>query len=97
MSESHLSHHQWFIEFRSMPDNLSKFEKALNSVMEEQNPYYKDLVKSKVISSLKLFVIKSGGFNAYMKSIGKFGGQNKCPHLSNERKIADFLLKKYVK
>ena len=41
--------------------------------------------------------MKSGGFNAYMKSIGKFGGQNKCPHLSNEREIADFLLKNYVK
>jgi hypothetical protein len=96
MSESHLSHHQWLIEFRSMPNNLSKFEKTLNAVMEQQNPYYKDLVKSRVISSLKLFVVKSDGFNAYMKSIGKFGGQNKCPHLSNERKIADFLLTKYV-
>ena len=23
-----------------------------------------------------------------MKSIGKFGGQNKCPHLANDNKIA---------
>ncbi len=96
VSESYLSHHQWFVEFRSSPDNLSKFETILNTVMKEQNPYYKDLIESKVISPLKLFVVKSGGFNAYMKSIGKFGGQNKCPHLSNERKIADFLLTKYV-
>ncbi len=96
MSKSYLSHHQWFVEFQSVPDNLSKFEKTLNTVMKEQNPYYKDLVGSKVIGPLKLFVVKSGGFNAYMKSIGKFGGQNKCPHLSNERKIADFLETKYV-
>ena len=26
-----------------------------------------------------------------MKSIGKLGGQNKTPRLSNDRKIADFL------
>jgi hypothetical protein len=96
MTESHLSHHQWFIEFKSMPDNLSLFERTLNSIMEDQNLYYCDLVKSKVIVPLKLFVVKIGGFNAYMKSIGKFGGQNKCPHLSNERKIANFLLKNYV-
>ena len=96
MSESYLSHHQWFVELQSTPDNLSKFEKTLNTVMKEQNPYYKDLVASKVISPLNLFVVKSGGFNAYMKSIGKFGGQNKCPHLSNERDIGDFLLKNYV-
>jgi GH3 auxin-responsive promoter family protein len=27
----------------------------------------------------------------YMKSQGKFGGQNKVQHLSNDRKIADNL------
>lgn len=97
MTESHLSHHQWFIEFKYIPDNLSFFERTLNTIMEKQNPYYRDLVKSKVIVPLKLFVVKVGGFNAYMKSIGKFGGQNKCPHLSNETKIANFLLKNYVK
>ncbi len=97
MTESHLSHHQWFIEFKCVPDNLSFFEKTLNSIMEKQNIYYRDLVTSKVIVPLKIFVVKVGGFNAYMKSIGKFGGQNKCPHLSNDRKIANFLLKNYVK
>jgi hypothetical protein len=97
MTESYLSHHQWFIEFKYTPDNLSFFERTLNTIMEKQNPYYRDLVKSKVIVPLKLFVVKVGGFNAYMKSIGKFGGQNKCPHLSNETKIANFLLKNYVK
>jgi hypothetical protein len=29
-----------------------------------------------------------------MKSIGKLGGQNKLPRLSNDRKIADFLRSK---
>ena len=64
--------------------------------MEQQNIYYADLVRSNVIDSLKIISIQSGGFNAYMKSIGKFGGQNKCPHLLNDRRIADFLLNKYV-
>jgi hypothetical protein len=31
-------------------------------------------------------------FNAYMKSIGKLGGQNKLPRLANDRKIADWLV-----
>ena len=39
--------------------------------------------------------IKKGGFNNYMKSIGKLGGQNKVPHLSNDRKIVN-QLKKYI-
>ena len=29
-------------------------------------------------------------FQEYMKSIGKLGGQNKLPRLSNDRKIAQF-------
>ena len=35
--------------------------------------------------------IKKGGFNLFMKSVGKLGGQNKVPHLSNDRKIANQL------
>ena len=64
--------------------------------MKQQNIYYRDLLNSGVIQPLKVLVVKTGGFNDYMKSIGKFGGQNKCPHLSNDREIGEFLLKKYV-
>ena len=35
--------------------------------------------------------IWANGFQDYMKSIGKLGGQNKIPRLSNDRKIADQL------
>ncbi len=90
------SQHEWFVEFSSPPENILNFEKTLNSSMSDQNIYYRDLLSSSIIKPLKLHLVKNGGFNAYMKSIGKFGGQNKCPHLSNDRKIADFLLKEYV-
>ena len=90
------SHHEWFIEFDKLPNNLSAFSDYLNQMMMAQNIYYKDLVVSGVISNLRIQIVKTGGFNDYMKSIGKFGGQNKCPHLSNERGIAEFLLKNYV-
>jgi hypothetical protein len=36
--------------------------------------------------------VKNGAFNAYMKSQGKLGGQNKIPRLANDRKLADALL-----
>tara|TARA_B100001250_G_scaffold412570_1_gene444142 strand:+ start:4623 stop:6125 length:1503 start_codon:yes stop_codon:yes gene_type:complete len=91
------SRHEWFVEFLEMPnDSLFNFETTLNSALKKQNIYYCDLIDSKVMSSLSVFVVKRGGFDAYMKSIGKFGGQNKCPHLLNDRQISNFLLKKYV-
>ena len=87
------SYHEWLIEFKKAPKNISKFEKLLNEIMCDQNIYYRDLIVSKIIKPLKISLVKSGGFNEYMKSIGKFGGQNKCPHLSNNRDIAIFLYK----
>ena len=94
--QSNLSHHEWFIEFSAPPENIVSFANTLNASVSNQNIYYRDLLSSGVIKPLKLHVVKVGGFNEYMKSIGKFGGQNKCPHLSNERKIANFLLNKHV-
>jgi len=37
--------------------------------------------------------VQKNGFIDYMKSIGKLGGQNKVPRLSNDRNIADALIK----
>ena len=35
--------------------------------------------------------VEKDGFKTYMNSIGKLGGQNKIPKISNDRKIADQL------
>ena len=88
--KSNFSHHEWFVEFSSLPKNIVGFANTLNTSVSNQNIYYRDLLSSGVIGPLKLRVVKSGGFNDYMRSIGKFGGQNKCPHLSNEEKLLIF-------
>ena len=46
-------------------------------------------------SIIKVIGVGGGGGNAvkYMKSIGKLGGQNKIPKISNNRKVADKLNK----
>jgi len=41
------------------------------------------------LQKLKINKVKKNGFIDYMKSIGKLGGQNKLPRLSNDRKIAE--------
>jgi hypothetical protein len=35
--------------------------------------------------------LPADAFEKYMKKIGKLGGQNKTPRLTNDRKIADAL------
>ena len=91
--EEGLPYHEWFIEFENAPENLSEMAKHLDKSLQKQNSYYFDLIKGKVLQPLKISTIKKGGFTSYMKSIGKLGGQNKIPRLSNDRKIANALNK----
>ena len=86
-----LPYHEWFVEFENPPVNMDKFVQKLDLAMQEQNVYYEDLLKGKVLRTLVISSVASGGFKNYMKSIGKLGGQNKVPRLSNDRKIGDKL------
>ena len=90
--EKGLPSHQWFIEFSKEPEDMSLFEKTLDFELQEKNSYYKDLVDGAVLKQLEVIKIKKSGFNDYMSSIGKLGGQNKTPRLSNDRSIADKLI-----
>lgn len=88
-----LPYHEWFIEFENEPANLTDFALKVDENLQQQNSYYFDLIKGKVLQPLKITVIEKGGFNSYMKSVGKLGGQNKVPRLANDRKIANELSK----
>ena len=87
-----LPYHEWIIEFNGEIPELSALQELLDNKMQEQNVYYKDLIVGSVLQKLKITPVKNGAFNAYMKSEGKLGGQNKIPRLANDRKLADALL-----
>ena len=89
--EEGLPYHEWFIEFENPPQNTENFAQKLDQSMQEQNVYYEDLLKGSVLRTLVITTVADGGFQQYMKSIGKLGGQNKVPRLSNDRKIVDKL------
>jgi phenylacetate-coenzyme A ligase PaaK-like adenylate-forming protein len=89
--ENGLPYHEWFIEFENEPEDLENFATKIDASMQAQNIYYFDLIEGKILRPLIIRKIKKGGFHEYMKSIGKFGGQNKIPQLSDTRKIAEVL------
>ena len=86
-----LPFHEWFIEFENEPENVETFSLALDNAMRKQNSYYDDLIVGKVLKTIVISKVTKNGFQEYMKSIGKLGGQNKIPRLSNDRKIVDLL------
>ncbi len=85
------SYHEWFVEFENMPLDIDAFTKKVDDNLREKNVYYEDLISGNILQTLKISPIQRNGFINYMKSIGKLGGQNKVPRLSNDRKIADEL------
>lgn len=87
------SYHEWFIEFENMPHDLNAFAEKLDHCLREKNAYYDDLISGHILQPLKITPVRRNGFIDYMKSIGKLGGQNKVPRLSNDRKIADALIR----
>ncbi|MBD3725089.1 MAG: GH3 auxin-responsive promoter family protein, partial [Flavobacteriaceae bacterium] len=92
--EKGLPYHEWFIEFENEPTDLEEFSLKIDAAMRKQNVYYDDLIVGNVLRTLVITKVSKNGFQDYMKSIGKLGGQNKLPRLSNDRKIADFFTNK---
>ena len=90
---SGLPYHEWFIEFENEPNDLEVFALKIDHEMRKQNSYYNDLIVGNVLRTVVITKVPKNGFQDYMKSIGKLGGQNKLPRLSNDRKIADYFSK----
>jgi hypothetical protein len=87
------SFHEWYIEFENLPKNMERFAQKVDKNLRKKNIYYDDLIKGNILQPLKIHVLQKNGFINYMKSVGKLGGQNKVPRLSNDRKLASALQK----
>lgn len=85
------SYHEWFIEFEQEPADREGFVRSLDLNLRQKNVYYDDLIGGNILMQLQVRAVRKNGFIDYMRSIGKLGGQNKVPRLSNDRAIADAL------
>lgn len=84
--------HEWFIEFEAAPSDMAEFVKALDDNLKKVNSDYE--AKRSYNLSLGepiIRVVPKGAFNDWMKSVGRLGGQNKVPRLSNNRDYVDKL------
>ena len=89
---SGLPYHEWFIEFENPPSKLDQFAQELNTWVCNKNINYKEFCEeARIILPLQIRAVPKGGFARFMKSAGKLGGQNKVPHLLNDRSVANAL------
>ena len=89
--EEELPFHEWLVEFEKEPEDEALFREVLDRTLQEQNSYYLDLIDGHILQPLQLTRIRQGGFQEYMKSVGKLGGQNKVQRLANDRTLANAL------
>ncbi|MCS7189243.1 MAG: GH3 auxin-responsive promoter family protein [Bacteroidia bacterium] len=84
--------HEWFLEIIEPARDWTEFQKILDEALRQQNPYYEDLRRGGILDPPRLYSLLPGtGYN-YLQSQGKLGGQNKYPHLRNDRTLAEALL-----
>ena len=88
-----MPHHEWLIEFSNPPADIIAFSLEVDNQLRTLNVYYDDLISGNILTKLKIVPLRKNAFIDYMKSLGKLGGQNKVPRLSNDRKIAEELVK----
>lgn len=85
--------HEWLVEFEKKPSDLESFNKLLDSNLQRINSDYEaKRFKSMALERLRLHPLPSGTFHNWLRSKGKFGGQNKVPRLANDRKVVDEIL-----
>ena len=88
--------HEWLIEWKRRPADRDTFARILDEQLRSLNSDYDAKRSHDIFLDLPLITdVPRGTFERWLASIGsgKIGGQRKIPRLSNDRSIADRILK----
>jgi len=78
--------HEWMIEFKKKPEDVTIFQKVLDETLQSLNSDYEaKRFNNMTLNPLVLNVARKNLFYDWLKDKGKLGGQHKIPRLSNER------------
>ena len=93
MTDKKKGAHEWIIEFKTKPDNIENFRKALDENLQHVNSDYEaKRYNNMTLNPLVLNVAREQLFYDWLKQQDKLGGQHKIPRLSNDRNYLECLL-----
>lgn len=79
-----MGHHLYVVDFLKLPADLRAFREALDADLSRRNADYRAHRAEGVgLPMPALVVARPGGFDAWMRSRGKLGGQHKVPRMDN--------------
>lgn len=93
MSGSEKGAHEWLIEFRKPPEDMSYFTVFLDDALQSLNSDYEAKRYNNITLRMpKVHIARPNLFYDWLKSKNKLGGQHKVPRLSNNRAHLEELL-----
>ena len=85
--------HEWIIEFRKKPEDISKFSQLLDQNIQSVNSDYEaKRYNNMTLNPLVVNIARTNLFYDWLKNQDKLGGQHKIPRLSNQRDYLEQLL-----
>ena len=85
--------HEWMIEFKLSPKNISEFTIILDDTLKSLNSDYEaKRYKDMTLALPTVHKAEKGLFYKWLKQKQKLGGQHKVPRMSNERDFMEELL-----
>lgn len=93
MSSTEHGAHEWVIEFVKEPKNMAEFERHLDEhLLAINSDYDAKRYHNLILNPPIVKKVAKGTFDEWLKGMGKLGGQNKIPRLSNDRVILEQIL-----
>jgi len=84
--------HEWMIEFKNMPENITDFRQILDDTLQSLNSDYEAKRHNNMtLNPLIINVARTNLFYDWLKEQDKLGGQHKIPRLSNQRNYLEEL------
>jgi hypothetical protein len=86
MKDKEKGAHEWMIEFKRKPQDIEKFQKTLDEILQTLNSDYEaKRYNNMTLNPLVINVARENLFYDWLKEQDKLGGQHKIPRLSNKR------------
>lgn len=86
--------HEWIIEFKTPPKDMSNFEVLFDDALKALNSDYDaKRLNNMTLNSPKIHSARTNLFYDWLKNNDKLGGQHKVPRLSNSRTYLEELLR----
>lgn len=85
--------HEWWIEFATAPGpaELAQFADRLDVELQGRNADYQGKRIGRGLDTPVVQSVPAGTFERWLRSRGKWGGQNKMPRCRSDREVADEL------